>query len=103
MARRKPRPRSALENPPPSELVVLDFAWGAIYTGTRIQIIAAGLARLEDWPTFGKDQLTYVGPCELGGKNRSLTIERDYCPTDIEPGDVWVHYLDSERDPGPRI
>jgi hypothetical protein len=89
--------------PPLAPLTVTDHPWGCVYSGSKPQIIGAGILRFETWPIFANDQATFEGYSLIGDKERRVTIEKDYCPTDTQPGEVWVHYREDERDPGPKI
>lgn len=87
----------------PTQLTMTDHAWGCVVSGTRIQMIAAGIVPLDQWPTLTKDRHTYHGAFPVRGRMRQITIENDTCPTDTRAGDVWVHYRDDERDSGSRV
>ena len=86
-----------------SPLLVRDYRWGCVYTGTRIQIIAAGIIPLRNWPTFAKGPPTFEGQWEIAGCIRKVTVEHDYCPTDSTPGEVWVHYREEELSPYEKV
>ena len=56
----------------PTPLRVEDRPWGCVFTGTRIQIIAAGIVPLDQCPVFGKNHSTFQGRWLMGGRAEPL-------------------------------
>jgi len=88
---------------PPQALLIEDHAWGCVVRGTRMQIIAAGIIPLAQWPAFTRDRRTFQAVLPVRDRKREIMIEKDDCPTDTKVGAVWVHYLEQERDCASRV
>jgi hypothetical protein len=89
---------------PTTPPTVRDYSWGCIYTGTKPQLIAAGLIPAKEWPTKKQARIGAERTYSLIPRNDSkgycrARVSGDDYPTDTRPGNVHVRYEAQDMEP----